>query len=227
MSPILPKHSQQAHLSPPPCQSAPWSAAHRTIGERCVRPCALANFPEIARKPVDANPLTKVPFGGLRSKQQDLLANFEQQTLIKEQAATIRALSNKLKYKHRKYVDAECALTALRDRYDMLRVELTALRQAMAQMGGDTIEDLKAEIRFYVKERLQLYQRIYRNHNFTMPPVRRIYITDSGEEIQQESVVIQLKRKAKEQYDKSNNAPEGRGGTSYESSSTSESRSQS
>jgi hypothetical protein len=89
--------------------------------------------------------------------------------------AVVRSLQAEIALNKRRYENSECMFVAMRDRYDHLREELVALRSVVAEYDGNTVNDLVAEIRFYKKERRQLYDKLYNNKPYAMPLVRRIY----------------------------------------------------
>ena len=69
----------------------------------------------------------------------------------------------------------ENAAEAARQRYEKQRIELLALRQVVRQYDNNTVDDFVAEIRFYRKERVELYDKLYNGKSHLVPPVQRIY----------------------------------------------------
>ena len=184
--------------------------------DQMERPESLTTTPQV-RSPAGAH---LRPHGRGREGQSPATLNlqseramFNQQVMIADLEASIRTLKRQLQFRKRRYIEGEQELAAMRDRYETLRVELTALRSALAELtNGDTAEDLKAEIRFYKKERYDLYSKLYWNRTVQMPPVKRLYTDDDGEITEKpKGSLEEIKEKIKTEVEKSNSSPEGRG----------------
>jgi hypothetical protein len=162
-----------------------------------------------ARSPLSGNLST--PFSSSISPER-LLFNY--QVNVADLEANVRYLKKQLQFRQRRFLEGERELGAMRDRYDHLRVELQALRSVLTVLtNGDTAEDLKADIRFYQKERYELYSKLYRSRNPPMPPVKRIYLDENGKEREDtgNGALEEMKAKLLAEQEKSNQQPEGRG----------------
>lgn len=90
-----------------------------------------------------------------------------------------RKMSDELHHRRHALRDTEIRFAALSDRFEKLRVELAAVRKVNAGFDERTMEDLRADIRFYERERHTLYAQLYHNKGYEIPPVKPIPLSES------------------------------------------------